>query len=347
MKISIALATYNGERFLLGQLESLYTQTRTPDEVIICDDGSSDRTGKIAEDFIRARRLENRWRFAVNPTRLGSRGNFKACVAQTTGDLIFLCDQDDLWMDTKIETVAGLFAQHPPIQVLNHSFEFMDEDGRPLARTHPSNTANNGLIPFAVPAGAMVRIPFPTIVNKNISMGCTMAFTAAIRKRYVERSQAVLSHDYELNLYGGAVDGLFFHNVPLIRYRLHRDNACGLYVLQKPYPSLALQKIDTWPAYVRGQRNLCEALSAGDLYREDRRDERRYAAAFRRFVEARCLTVERRSLWRWLTELALYARGLRGSLDPRGLVIDAMYVARLDRGLRWWHQYDRCKNGQD
>ncbi len=111
MKISIAMATYNGEAYVLEQLESFVAQTRQPDELIITDDCSSDRTIKILEEF------KNKVSFTVkiynNKTNLGYIQNFNKALELCTGDLIFLSDQDDVWFPTKIDYMIDLTVAHP------------------------------------------------------------------------------------------------------------------------------------------------------------------------------------------------------------------------------------------
>lgn len=107
--ISIAMATYNGGRFIEEQLRSFAEQTRLPDELVITDDGSTDDTLKIVEQFAAGAPFSvhiNR-----NPRRLGYSRNFEAAIARCTGDIILLSDQDDVWFETKIarslEALAG------------------------------------------------------------------------------------------------------------------------------------------------------------------------------------------------------------------------------------------------
>jgi len=100
-KISIALATFNGERFLREQLESLYAQTRLPDEVIVCDDASTDKTVFILEEY----RQKYGLKYYVNDSGIGCNKNFSKAMSLCTGDYICICDQDDIWLPQKIETL--------------------------------------------------------------------------------------------------------------------------------------------------------------------------------------------------------------------------------------------------
>ena len=98
-KISIAMATCNGGKYLREQLDSIYAQTRVPDEVVVSDDCSGDDTVRILEEYRRSHGL----RYSVNETRLGVNGNFGNAIRNCTGDFIALSDQDDVWLESKVE----------------------------------------------------------------------------------------------------------------------------------------------------------------------------------------------------------------------------------------------------
>ncbi len=111
MRISIAMATYNGAKYLQDQLDSFVSQTRKPDELIITDDGSIDTTLQIIEEFSKTAPFEVR--YSRNEKNLGYAGNFNAALMQTSGDLVFLSDQDDVWFPEKIASMAELSENHP------------------------------------------------------------------------------------------------------------------------------------------------------------------------------------------------------------------------------------------
>lgn len=126
MQISIALATYNGAEYLQEQLDSFHGQTRLPDELVACDDGSSDSTLDILERF--RRQAPFPVRICRNLTRLGFTGNFEKAINKCSGDLIFLSDQDDIWFEHKIEFLAKKFIENPDKQLLIHDGELVDEN---------------------------------------------------------------------------------------------------------------------------------------------------------------------------------------------------------------------------
>jgi len=125
MKISIAMATYNGARYLKAQLQSFIDQTRQPDELIITDDCSTDEIETIVRDF--AQTAPFKVLFSRNEQNLGYCGNFNAALMKTTGGLVFLSDQDDVWFPEKIEHMIGVAERHPEALVMMNDAALTDE----------------------------------------------------------------------------------------------------------------------------------------------------------------------------------------------------------------------------
>lgn len=133
MKISIAMATYNGAKYIRKQLESFMHQTRLPDELVVTDDVSSDETVAIVEDFARSAPFEVR--LYRNERNLGYSKNFEAAITKCTSDLIFLSDQDDYWFPEKIETIARIFEERPDTWVTISDTEITDANLHRTGRT--------------------------------------------------------------------------------------------------------------------------------------------------------------------------------------------------------------------
>lgn len=131
--ISIAMATYNGEKYLEKQLESIAKQRILPDELVICDDCSTDKTIEILENF------KNKAKFEViitrNKANAGYVDSFPKAINETKGDYVFLCDQDDFWFENKIERVLEIFEKNPKFQLIAHNAMCTDENLKPLNKT--------------------------------------------------------------------------------------------------------------------------------------------------------------------------------------------------------------------
>src|ERR1700761_4532631 len=100
-KISVALCTFNGELFLRQQLASIQQQTRLPDELLVCDDGSSDQTLTIVREFAASAPFPVK--LFENEQNLGFAANFERAIRLCEGSLIALCDQDDIWYPTRLQ----------------------------------------------------------------------------------------------------------------------------------------------------------------------------------------------------------------------------------------------------
>jgi len=112
-KLSVAMCTHNGQVHVHHQLSSIAAQSRLPDELVVCDDGSTDQTANIVERFSRDAPFQVR--LHVNPHRMGTAQNFANAIRRCEGDLICLADQDDLWHEKKLEQFYQVFSRMPQV----------------------------------------------------------------------------------------------------------------------------------------------------------------------------------------------------------------------------------------
>ncbi len=109
VKISVALCTYNGAEFLPAQLASIVAQSRQPDEIVVCDDGSTDETHAQLRQFVTESSIPVQFR--INEKNLGSVKNFEQAIRLCTGEVIVLCDQDDVWREDKLKLIETAFSK--------------------------------------------------------------------------------------------------------------------------------------------------------------------------------------------------------------------------------------------
>jgi glycosyltransferase involved in cell wall biosynthesis len=145
VKISIALASYNGEQFIRDQLDSFARQSRLPDEVVITDDGSTDGTQAAVAAFASSAPFPIQFR--VNPRRLGYARNFERAIGLCAGELIFLSDQDDVWFRDKIATLCAAFDAHPHAMVVVNDQILTDGSLNHQGHTKLSNLRRLGIGP--------------------------------------------------------------------------------------------------------------------------------------------------------------------------------------------------------
>lgn len=129
LKTSVVMTTFNGEFYLREQLDSLRTQTKKIDEVLIFDDGSTDNTESLIRKYIEDFNLAG-WQYLKNHENKGWKRNFFEGINQATGDVIFPCDQDDIWLEDKIEYMSDCFLKDGNIDVLVGRYDkfFMEEN---------------------------------------------------------------------------------------------------------------------------------------------------------------------------------------------------------------------------
>lgn len=127
--ISVLLSAYNGEKFIIEQLDSIKNQTLQPDEVIIIDDNSKDNTIKLCNQFILDNNLLAKWKIIKNEINKGWQYNFHHGVKYTHGEYIFYCDQDDIWVNTKIEKLISLMKIHNNLNVIATNEKKIFNDG--------------------------------------------------------------------------------------------------------------------------------------------------------------------------------------------------------------------------
>jgi len=125
LSLSVALCTYDGSRFLSEQLQSIGSQSRLPDELVICDDRSSDNTVAIIKSF--ALEAPFPLRLEVNPTNLGSTKNFERAISLCRGDVIALSDQDDIWKTDKLAYIERVFLSSASVGAVFSDADVVDE----------------------------------------------------------------------------------------------------------------------------------------------------------------------------------------------------------------------------
>jgi len=130
LTISVAMCTFNGEPFLIAQLESIARQDRLPNELVVCDDGSSDRTLEILGQF--AKRCSFPVRIEVNSENLGSTRNFEKCISRCQGSIVALTDQDDVWYPHKLRRLEAALRDSRDIVAAFSDAEVIDDDSRPV-----------------------------------------------------------------------------------------------------------------------------------------------------------------------------------------------------------------------
>ncbi|MGE8432278.1 glycosyltransferase [Chryseobacterium joostei] len=223
MTSSIALCTYNGETYIAEQLESILSQSKPVHEIIICDDGSTDDTLKILSDY--TDRFPNLIKVYLNPENLGYVGNFEKAMSLCSGDLVFLCDQDDRWYSHKVATITEIFERQTAVNIVCHNVKLFGEMVSSSEKTTYWDL--DGIKPqdFTQAQDIIKRI----LYHGNIFPGMSMAIRNTFLKENLplKKVNPVIIHDYELLLIASNNESVWVEKTILGEYRIHPKQSIG------------------------------------------------------------------------------------------------------------------------
>ena len=219
-RISIAMATYNGAGFLREQLESLANQTLAPDELVVCDDQSSDATVEVVREF--ARNAPFAVHVHINEERLGWRGNFIKAAGLCSHELIAFCDQDDIWYAGKLSTIVRDFDDRS-VMLVHHNADLVDERGIAYGTLSPVTSEKRSILALSRPT------PWSN------PLGLTMIFRSAL-VRYNDLWPASVdlavpgqraAHDQWFYFLATNLGTVVATPERLLGYRQHQGNSVG------------------------------------------------------------------------------------------------------------------------
>jgi glycosyltransferase involved in cell wall biosynthesis len=227
------MATYNGAQFLEPQLASIAGQTRLPDELVVCDDQSSDESVEIVEGFASRARFEVR--VVRNPERLGFARNFLEAARLSRGDLIAFSDQDDVWMPEKLAVCAREFESDDEVVLVVHASRFGEwvRHGRPIVRAATGDWFGR-LTPRRIrrrtvytPTTLPLRTRFPgrsSLVSRRV---LEVADALATRLPGVIDFEFESHHDLWIGFVAGAIGKVVILPDALVQYRQHDNKVTG------------------------------------------------------------------------------------------------------------------------
>jgi glycosyltransferase involved in cell wall biosynthesis len=201
--ISVCIASYNGEKYIKAQLDSILCQISLSDEIIISDDSSSDNTLKIIKSYNDPRIKLFEGNVFHSPIF-----NFENALKKASGDFIFLSDQDDIWIENKVSTMM--------IELLSSDLVIsdayiVDNKGEIISKSfYKVNKSSSGI--------------FSNLLN-NSYLGCTMAFKSTFKPFILPFPSSIPMHDIWIGNVISFKGKVCFINDKLIKYRRHGGNA--------------------------------------------------------------------------------------------------------------------------
>lgn len=219
MTAGVAIALYNGARFLEAQLDCLRCQSCPPDQVVMCDDGSSDDTVALARGYIEKHGLQERWSITVNQQNLGYAKNFYHAMSLCHTELIYMCDQDDIWKPDKIEKMNGVMADRPDISLLMCKGGVIDAEGTDM---------HGLLISESKETEKVEPVDSATVLRSLSWTGMLMC----VRKEFLSQWKDMLypvpaPHDFALALCASDLGVFFTYDYVGAFHRRHDNNAAN------------------------------------------------------------------------------------------------------------------------
>ena len=220
MRLSIALASYNGNLFLNEQIRSIINQSVLPEELIVSDDYSSDKTNDCLAGW------ETRCPFDYHILRqsrnVGVVSNFSTAISACKGDVIVLADQDDAWHPHKLSRIRDAFARDASVGLVFSDADLVDQDLKPLGRTLWQS------IGFNEAERAQIRTPwgFDLLLRRFLVTGATLAFRRSLLELVLPISKHLI-HDAWIAIAAAAVSKIECIEEPLIQYRQHPNQQIG------------------------------------------------------------------------------------------------------------------------
>lgn len=205
MKISIAMATYNGERYIKQQIESILKQMKDNDELIISDDASFDNTVGIINLY-----KNSNIKMYINSCRKGVVSNFENAIKHCKGDIIVLSDQDDIWAPNKLEIIRHYFLK-TNYDILIHDAIIIDDK---------TNQINDSFYKIRHSGSGVLKNIF-----KNTYIGCCMAFKTSLNVIILPFPKNLPMHDMWIGILGNIFGKVIFINNKLTYYRRHEKNS--------------------------------------------------------------------------------------------------------------------------
>ncbi|MEC5398148.1 glycosyltransferase family 2 protein [Uliginosibacterium sp. H1] len=220
LSVSVALCTYNGQQFLREQLDSIQRQTRLPDELVVCDDRSSDATQEIVEAFARGASFPVRWH--VNEVNLGSTLNFERAIGLCQGDLVFLSDQDDAWHPRKIELMTREFEFAPEVGLVFSDAEVVDAGLHPLGYRLWDSMEFSRREQRLLTNGRALDV----LLKHNVVTGAALAFRRNLCDEFLPLPSSWI-HDGWIAIIVSMCAEVRVLSEPLLSYRQHGRNQVG------------------------------------------------------------------------------------------------------------------------
>lgn len=228
--ISVAIAVYNGEKYIEKQLNSIVNQAIQAYEIVITDDSDDNKTYEIIKKYID--KYNNiKWTYIKNEKRLGYCMNFFKAISLTTGDIIYLSDQDDIWDAHKIEKMTDCIQHDTNIKCLCSKYICIDENDKIISKAHEYSTSLSYKI--NTKKNKYFKLDKKEYFKILAFPGMCFAITKQLRNDLTDflkliNTNNIKYHDLIISYLAARTNSFYIYNDVLCKYRMHKDNAIGV-----------------------------------------------------------------------------------------------------------------------
>lgn len=278
MESSVILSAYCGEKYLRAQLDSILSQSRMPDEIIVIDDCSPDngQTERIIDEYVAS--FPN-VRKHLNPQNMGWAASFMNGISLATKDVVFFSDQDDIWNIEKIDSMMRVM-ENEEVNILISDCQNVDESLKPL-----EEHSNSGKL-FAD------RFPFGQDFINPKGVGAAMAFRLDFLKKFISLWNPTIGHDRFYQIMAVCFDTIYYLDLPLICHRFHDGNATG--VAKRTFNAQSRIKS------IEGNIQLVNDIQASSFWGDINKEKKKIIEGYIRFGNGRKEMLLKKSPIKWL-----------------------------------------------
>jgi len=306
MRTGVAIALYNGIHFLKEQIDSLLAQTMLPDLIVCCDDGSSDGTIEWLKEYVQKRGCSDRFLLIENDVRLGYAQNFYKALDLCDTDLLFLCDQDDIWDPEKIRKMTEIFEKNQNIDLLACAHTLINASGAPVSSLRYAQKTGSGSLTFLTAHDIVTRFNWP---------GMTLALRRTLWDEIKDTAKVIQApHDRVLSLFAASKKAMAYFDLPLCAHRFHNSNSGGEENDSSAYLRRAFKakELSTSLQWLSAQLVHASSFSA---------DAQKALTGYKKYIQYRCEAVSSRKI-----RPLFKALQCKGYINLKGIIADFVSI---------------------
>lgn len=251
MKITYIVISYNQEDYILETLNGILSQTVLPDEVIIADDGSTDKTSLLIRGFVNENLLQEKWKLILSHKNEGITCNLKKAIKASTGDILLLNAGDDISLPNRSQHAIKLFEQHPNLYIITGSITKINAQGKIIGNISYDDVLYNDVI-TTIKNGMPKVFPVGQAIRKTLF------------DRFGDVPTSVPNEDDQITFWGLISGGIFCSSEMIMKYRVHSKSASSWIRNRQSGREFLKRFIEDMPIRKKHMELWLKALEKGD-----------------------------------------------------------------------------------